>query len=108
MYATSDLRASFFNMVASGSCCFTLMLVSRICVVTMKKNSNMNTTSGIDEVGMSCLTFAFFLNFDILISSCFSRRSEERRVGKEGRSVGEQWTVHGGRESSEDRCQDGD
>jgi hypothetical protein len=30
------------------------MFVSLILVVTIKKKSNMNTTSGIDEVGISC------------------------------------------------------
>src|SRR5574342_504650 len=33
----------------------------------MKKNKSIKTTSGIDDVGISCFTLTFFLNFDIAI-----------------------------------------
>jgi len=55
--------------VAVGRVTFTLSVVSLMVVETIKKNSNMNTISGNDDVEMAGISFeSSFLNFDMIIA----------------------------------------
>jgi hypothetical protein len=70
MYDVRSLRSSFTASVASGVLIINLLSVSRIVVVTMKKNSSMNTMSESEpEGGCGTSLFPFCLNFDILLFS---------------------------------------
>ena len=69
MKLTSDFFSSFWTSVASGNLILTFIVVSRIEVVTMKKNINMKMMSGIEPVEIAGTSFAsFFLNFAIITS----------------------------------------
>jgi hypothetical protein len=69
MYEVKSFLSSFTISDASGNMMFTLFSVSRIVVVTIKKNNSMNTMSESEpEGGCGTVLFSLFLNFDMSLS----------------------------------------